>query len=60
MPLPFKTKKVSVKVSFSFYHGVRVLALVYSHWLNLKSYQTFLAVKHKKTKQCYKYKILPV
>lgn len=31
MPLPFKTKKATVKVSFSFYHGIRVLALAYSH-----------------------------
>lgn len=60
MPLPFKTKKATVKVSFSFYHGIRVLALAYSHWLNLKSYQTFLAVKHKKHKQRYEYKILQV
>lgn len=51
MPLPFKTKETSVKVSFSFYHGVKVLILVYSFCLSLKSYHTFLALKHKTNKQ---------
>lgn len=34
MPLPFKTKKANVKVSFSFYHGLSLQPLP-----KLKSYQ---------------------
>lgn len=30
IPLPFKTKKARVEVSFSVYHGVRALVLAYS------------------------------